>query len=345
MAENTRKTLFQTLEPKATPWTRWAGSLAINTAIIVLLLIIPVTVKKTFIPAERVVDVSLVAPMLTPYRPVPRPHIVRPEPNPIVPPPKVETVKKTFQAPVVAKRAEAPKIELQPAPVEAPKPVEVAKFEAPEIHVQHRDVFPASNEAPPSPAPVRAIKVGGFGDPNGVPANTSSTKPAMLAQVGSFDLAQGSGHGSGSGSNGKTLVASAGFGNGYGAGGSASGGPGRGAVKTGGFGGGFETAGGHATAVAAKPAPPAETPVEILYKPKPVYTAEARENKIEGDVQLEVLFSSAGQIQVLKLIRGLGYGLDENARVAATQIRFRPSTRNGTPVDTTGTVHIVFQIS
>jgi len=66
---------------------------------------------------------------------------------------------------------------------------------------------------------------------------------------------------------------------------------------------------------------------------------------VEGDVQLEVLFSSAGQIQVLRLIRGLGYGLDESARQAASQIRFRPGTRNGTPVDVTGTVHIIFQIS
>jgi hypothetical protein len=60
---------------------------------------------------------------------------------------------------------------------------------------------------------------------------------------------------------------------------------------------------------------------------------------------LEVVFSSTGEIRVLRLVRGLGFGLDESARTAASQIRFHPSTRNGNPVDTTGTVHIVFELS
>jgi hypothetical protein len=48
---------------------------------------------------------------------------------------------------------------------------------------------------------------------------------------------------------------------------------------------------------------------------------------------------------VIRLVRGLGYGLDENARDAASRIRFHPGTRNGAPVDMTGTVHIVFELS
>jgi TonB family protein len=88
-----------------------------------------------------------------------------------------------------------------------------------------------------------------------------------------------------------------------------------------------------------------ETAVEITYKPKPNYTPEAREKKIEGEVLLEVLFSASGRIEILRVLRGLGYGLDESARSAASQIRFQPGTRGGMPVDMKGTIHIVFAIS
>jgi len=295
--------------------------------------------------------------------------IVHPPP-PVPDPPPVKAVQKQFIIPPPpVRKPETHKVELPPVPVEAPKPVEVAKLEAPKIEarppVAPHEVFAASNEAAPSKEPVKAIKTGGFGDPNGAQPNPNSTKPSELAAVGSFDLSKGSGHAAGSGSNGKTLVARAGFGDGLGA--APVAGTPHGGVQAGGFGdgpggapastgggqrgtvqaGGFNTYEAPAKPVSAvtRPAAPAQTPVEITYKPKPAYTPEAREKKIEGDVELEVLFSAAGQIQVIRLIRGLGYGLDENARQAASQIRFRPGTRNGVPVDMTGTVHITFQIS
>jgi TonB family protein len=85
--------------------------------------------------------------------------------------------------------------------------------------------------------------------------------------------------------------------------------------------------------------------VEILFKPRPAYTGEARRLRIEGDVVLEVAFTAAGEVRVLRLIRGLGHGLDEAARDAARQIRFRPATRDGAPVDATAAVHIVFELA
>jgi TonB family protein len=88
-----------------------------------------------------------------------------------------------------------------------------------------------------------------------------------------------------------------------------------------------------------------ETAVEITYKPKPLYTAEAREKHIEGEVLLEVTFLAAGQVEVLRVVRGLGFGLDENAADAARNIRFTPATKEGTPVDSTGAVHIIFKLS
>jgi TonB family protein len=87
------------------------------------------------------------------------------------------------------------------------------------------------------------------------------------------------------------------------------------------------------------------TPVEILSKPKPAFTAEARAKHIEGEVLLEVQFNAAGDVRVLNVVRGLGCGLDENAVAAAQGIRFRPATRDGAVVDSSALVHIVFQLA
>ena len=56
-----------------------------------------------------------------------------------------------------------------------------------------------------------------------------------------------------------------------------------------------------------------EQPVEILFKPTPAYTDEARALKLEGDVILEVEFSASQGILVLRVVRGLGHGLNEAA--------------------------------
>ncbi len=86
-------------------------------------------------------------------------------------------------------------------------------------------------------------------------------------------------------------------------------------------------------------------PVEILIKPKPAYPEEAREKKIEGEVLIEMEFSASGEAHVLRLVRGLGYGLDESALAAARGIRFRPATRDGLLVDSAAVVHILFQLA
>ena len=85
--------------------------------------------------------------------------------------------------------------------------------------------------------------------------------------------------------------------------------------------------------------------MEILSKPKPVYTEEARRLRIEGEVVLEVLFRASTQVCVLRVVRGLGHGLDESAARAATGIRFRPASENGRAVDSVATVKIEFQLA
>jgi len=87
------------------------------------------------------------------------------------------------------------------------------------------------------------------------------------------------------------------------------------------------------------------TAAQILEKPRPAYTEEARRLQIEGEVQFEVQFRASGEVRILRLVRGLGHGLDENAIQAARTIRFLPAKRDGLPVDSTATIHIIFQLA
>jgi len=115
-------------------------------------------------------------------------------------------------------------------------------------------------------------------------------------------------------------------------------------VKSGGFG---------AVTVApeAKAAPkqaesaPAVQPIVILEKPNPVYTDEARRLRIEGEVLVEVIFRASGQVQAVRVVKGLGHGLDEAALRAAEQIRFKPAIQQGQAVDFPAVAHIVFQLA
>jgi TonB family protein len=86
-------------------------------------------------------------------------------------------------------------------------------------------------------------------------------------------------------------------------------------------------------------------PLVILDKPSPVYTEEARRLAIEGEVLIEVVFSASGQVHIVRVVKGLGHGLDEAATSAVQQIRFQPALQNGQPVDVPATVHITFQLA
>ena len=90
---------------------------------------------------------------------------------------------------------------------------------------------------------------------------------------------------------------------------------------------------------------PLDRPVEIVFKPTPEYTAEARSARIEGTVSLELEFTAAGDVRILRVVRGLGHGLDEAAQQAALRIRFRPAESDGRPADSRATVHITFRLS
>jgi len=57
-----------------------------------------------------------------------------------------------------------------------------------------------------------------------------------------------------------------------------------------------------------------------------------------------VLFRSDGRVHVIRVLQGLGYGLDEQAVKAAEQIKFKPALHEGQPIDSTALVHIIFEL-
>jgi len=194
------------------------------------------------------------------------------------------------------------------------------------------------------------VQTGGFGDPNGVPAKENSNgKPATIAQLGSFDLPAGPGYGNGTGGakGARGVVASTGFGNGVATGdgsGRVNTSRGNGVVRQAGFGDADPAPVQQARPKAAEVAPRI-VPAEIISKPTPAYTEDARKAKVEGEVLLEVVLEASGHIKVLRVVRGLGHGLDESAIRAAEQINFKPALRDGQPADSTAVLHIIFQLA
>jgi TonB family protein len=75
-----------------------------------------------------------------------------------------------------------------------------------------------------------------------------------------------------------------------------------------------------------------EQRARLLFKPEPQYTEEARINQITGTVVLRVVFSSSGEVDQIRAVRTLPFGLTERAIAAARQIRFVPAMKNGRPV-------------
>jgi TonB family protein len=158
-----------------------------------------------------------------------------------------------------------------------------------------------------------------------------------------LDLPGGPGYGNGTGGDKgiKGTVASTGFGNNV-ANPPPSGGK-QGSVQSSGF--GDQTVSTDAPKKKAAAGGPADTPVDILDKPRPEYTAEGRSLKLEGDVVIDVVFLANGAMQVNRVISGLGHGLDEAAVRAAQQIKFKPAKRDGQPVDYPARVRIEFRMA
>ena len=216
---------------------------------------------------------------------------------------------------------------------EVPKPLPVAPIVAKAIVPAPAPIVPAATPTlePPIEKPViqRPPETGLFERTNGVRTNQATA----AVTTGGFGNAAASPR---DGANGPGAITTGGFSSGA----PAPRGTASGEVRTAGF--DQQRASAPAQPSAAKPI---DRPVEIVFKPTPEYTDEARSARIEGTVSLELEFTAAGEVRVLRVVRGLGHGLDEAAQRAALRIRFKPAQSDSGPVDSRATVHITFRLS
>lgn len=340
--------MFSLLPEPKTRWKEFTFGYSVTMAAVGVLLLVAVLRPHIITQAGR--EYHMIAL-------VDNPPPVNHEPAPVrvIPQPKVVSQLKT---PIPDNmRLSSPKPKVQPSDEVAPKvqfaenkpePILNAKPVIPRELVKTNVFSTGSSAVPTIAAAPQKVQTGGFGDPNGVPASENRGRAVNIAQLGSFDLPARAGYGNGTGGarGVKGVVSSAGFGNGVATGdGTGKISASRGTVRQGGFG---DADAPSAQQVRVRPAEQAAaklSPVEIISKPTPVYTDEARKLRIEGEVLLEVVFEASGKLHVVRVIRGLGHGLDENAARAAEQIHFKPAQREGQPADSTATLHIIFQLA
>ena len=75
-----------------------------------------------------------------------------------------------------------------------------------------------------------------------------------------------------------------------------------------------------------------------------LYTEDARTHGIEGTVTLEALIGEDGQIRSTRIMKGLGFGLDQAALASVQEWVLSPATRDGLPVSVGAQVDVVFSL-
>jgi len=174
-----------------------------------------------------------------------------------------------------------------------------------------RPVEPPPPEKKPDPVPPVAAPV------VSVPADPVDKPGAVTDQPPSESRGTGTGGGTGSG-QGAGMGEGTGNGIGPGSGGGTGGGPYRPGAGI--------------------------TPPGLIREIKPDYTEEARRRSIAGDVVLEIVVRTDGSVGEVRLLQGLGAGLDQRAIDAVKQWRFSPARRYGTPVDVIVEVAVEFKM-
>jgi TonB family protein len=89
---------------------------------------------------------------------------------------------------------------------------------------------------------------------------------------------------------------------------------------------------------------PGVRPPVLIYKYDPGYSEEARKARYSGSVVLAVVIDSSGQVTNVKVIKSLGFGLDEKAMDAVRRWRFRPGTKDGQPIVVQTQVEVDFRL-
>jgi TonB family protein len=336
-------------------WDRVGVSAAAQIVLLVFFVSLPIFFPERLETAIKFQVIPLMSPVteVPVAPPPPPPPAVRPK-APAPKPVAIEEPKLNPKQPHIFVQQKALQPKVQRVETKAPElnPVFEAKLEntptnqpkRPKEEVKVNNLNTGSAAPATVNLPLNKVQTGGFGDPNGLPGKGDPNKTTNINRLGSPALPGGPGYGNGTGGDKgvRGTVASTGFGNGV-ANPPAGGGGRRGTVQNTGF--ADQSVAVEAPKKKAASGEAATTPVDILDKPRPEYTAEGRNLKIEGDVVIDVVFLTNGSVQVSHVVSGLGHGLDESAVRAAQQIKFKPAKRDGQPVDFPARVRIEFRMA
>lgn len=122
------------------------------------------------------------------------------------------------------------------------------------------------------------------------------------------------------------------LGNGHGTGLGSGNGGGIGPGSGGSMGGGIRRIGGGVAA-----------PI-VLFAPEPEFSDEARKAKASGNVLVYLQVDTNGRPMKVRVLRGIGLGLDEKAVEAVSHYKFKPAMENGHAVAVEMQVEVNFQI-
>jgi len=89
--------------------------------------------------------------------------------------------------------------------------------------------------------------------------------------------------------------------------------------------------------------PPDTRPLP-LNRPRPNYTRQARDNKVQGVIRVKALVGADGMVKDVRLVSHLPDGLDGEAIAAVQHMRFKPATKGGQPVATWVSLDVDFNL-
>jgi TonB family protein len=87
------------------------------------------------------------------------------------------------------------------------------------------------------------------------------------------------------------------------------------------------------------------TPPRPVYSPEPQYTEQARKSNLQGTCTLGLIVEKDGYPCNIRVLKGIGMGLDENAIETVKTWKFEPAIKDGQPVRVEIAVEVSFHLS
>jgi len=86
------------------------------------------------------------------------------------------------------------------------------------------------------------------------------------------------------------------------------------------------------------------TPPHAIFAPAPPFSEEARKKKIQGVISLSLTVTVAGTARDVRVVKGLGYGLDEKAVETVSGWKFEPALKDGKPIEKEINIEVNFHL-